>query len=282
MRVNSAKSSKESVSYNADSHPQEISSIVALLTKGRYEEAAPLAHAMVMRFPQHGISWTVLGTVLIQMGQIAEALPHMQKAVELSQNNPDVHSDLGNTLLNLGRMDEAEASYRRAVEINPGYSEAHNSLGNLLRDIGRLDEAVASYRRAIEINPCFADAHSNLGSVLMTLGKMGDAEKALNKAIELAPGEARPLSTALLYIPYQQNDPRFDQLEAAYSRRHSLPIHELIWLNFSMAKAMENIGQYDRSFIAYEEGNRLYYQTHPFDEARDKLFLENSCSFFYN
>jgi hypothetical protein len=32
---------------------------------------------------------------------------------------------------------------------------------------------------------------------------------------------------------------------------------------------MESIGEYDRSFAAYEEGNRLHYQDHPFDEAAE-------------
>jgi hypothetical protein len=47
-----------------------------------------------------------------------------------------------------------------------------------------------------------------------------------------------------------------------------------------MGKAMKNIGQYDRSFAAYEEANRLRYQAHPFDEASDDRFLEKSCSFY--
>jgi len=294
--------------------PQEINTVINLYTEGHYAEAAALAQAMTEQFPLHGFSWTVLGTVLMQMGRSADALAPMQKAAALSPENPDVHNNLGNALhalgraveavscyrqalqldpnfvevhnnlgnvfQELGRLDEAEASYRRAIEISPGFADAHNNLGNTLLDLERLDEAEASYRRAIQIKPDFAAAHSNLGSALMALGKIGEGEISLSRAIELAPGEARTLATALLHIPYRQDDPRFSQLEAVYSRRESLPLKERIKLDFSMGKAMENIGQYDKSFGAYAEGNRLHFQSHPIDETEIERALEKTCSFF--
>ncbi len=247
---------------------------------GRLNEAEASYRRVLAISPESADVHYNLGIILRDMGRLNEAETSYRHAIEVRPDYADAHNNLGVTLHDLGRLTEAEASYRRAIEIKPDYAEAHNNLGNTLLDLSRLDEAEASYRRAIEIKPNLAEVHSNLGSALMALGKMGDAEKSLDKAIELAPGEARPLSTALLYIQYRQEDPRFNQLEAVYARRESLPLEDRIKLNFAMGKAMESIGQYDRSFSAYEEGNRLHYQGHPFDEASEERFLENTCSFF--
>jgi len=149
--------------------PQEINTLAALFTDGRYAEAATLAQTMTERFPLHGFGWKALGTVFKQTGRSADALAPMQQAAALSPGDAEVHSNLGATLHDLGRLHEAEASYRRALQIKPDYAEAHNNLGNTLRDLGRLEEAEASHRRALQINPDYAEAYSNLGVTLRAL-----------------------------------------------------------------------------------------------------------------
>ncbi len=250
----------------------------ALLSLGLLEEAEASYRRALLINPYYAEAHYNLGIVLRNLGRLAETESCCRQAIELKPNYFEAHNNLGVTLYELGRPEEAEACYRKAIEINLGYPEAHNNLGNTFMLMGRLAEAEASYRHAIEIKPDFADAYSNLGSALMDIGKIAESKRFLNKAIELAPGTTRPLVTALLYLSFQKDDPRLIQLEAVYARRESLPLEERIRLNFAMGKAMENIGQYDRSFSAYEEGNRLHFQKHPYDETEDASFLERSCS----
>jgi Flp pilus assembly protein TadD len=221
-----------------------------------------------------------LGNALSDLGRLGEAEAGFRRALQIKPDDAEAHNNLGNTLRNLDRLGEAEASYGRALQIKPATAEAHNNLGVTLQNLGRFDQAEAHYRRALEIKPDYADAHSNFGGVLMELGKIEEAEQFLNQGLALAPAEAGPLAAALFHIPYQPQDPRFKNLEHAYARRGSLALEERVKLNFAMGKAMETIGQYDRSFSAYEEGNRLYYERHPFDEATDEGFLEQSRVLF--
>jgi tetratricopeptide (TPR) repeat protein len=240
---------------------------------------ASYRHALKIK-PDYAEAHSNLGNALRDIGHLDCALESCRHALEINPYLAEQHGNLGNVQYDLGQLNDAEASYRRALELKPDYAETHSNLGNVLHDLGQLDNAVESFRRALELKPNLAKTHSNLGGILMELGKKNEAELFLNKAIELAPGDARPLATALFYIPCQQNDPRLNQLEAIYAQRRTLPLEERIRLNYAMGKAMKNIGQYDRSFTAYEEANRLRYQAHPFDEASDERFLEESCSFF--
>ena len=253
---------------------------IALQEQGQIVRAmASYRHALKIN-PDYAEAHSTLGNALRDIGHLDAALDCYCRALELKPDIAEKHGNMGNILHDLGQLDNAVASYCRALELKPDYAEAHNNLGNVLHDLGQIDDAVVSYRRALEIKPDLAKAHSNLGGALMELGKKEEAGKFLNRAIELAPGDARPLTTALFYLPCQQNDPRLEQLEAVYAQRKTLPLEERIRLNFAMGKAMKNIGHYDRSFAAYEEANRLRYQAHPFDEAADECFLEKSCSFY--
>jgi tetratricopeptide (TPR) repeat protein len=242
---------------------------------------AEISFLQVLRVkPDCAEAHSCLGTARQDMGRLNEAEVSYRRALHIKPDYAEAHNNLGNALRALGRLGEAEASFRRTLEIKPAIAEAHFNLGNALRDLGRSEEAEASYRRALQLKPDFPDAHTNLGCALMEVGRIEEAERFLSKAIALAPGEATPLATALFYIPYQPDDPRFNQLQTAYARRGSLALEERIKLNFAMGKALESIGQYDRSFSAYEEGNRLYFQGHPFDEAADEGLLETFSSFF--
>jgi Tfp pilus assembly protein PilF len=290
----------------------EIEQLGLLSGAGRDAELESRARALIEAHPDSGIAWKALGeslrrqgkdarqalqnaagllpddaeahsnlgAALRSLGQPEAAAAAFRRALAIGPALAVVHGNLGNALRDLGRLDDAVASYRRALEINPALADVHNNLGNALHDLGLLDEAVASYRRALHVKPDHADAQSNLGSVLMHLGKVEEAEASLSKAIELSLGDARPLAAALLFIPYRQDDSRFDRLESVYARRASLPPADRIKLGFSMGKALEDIGEYARSFGAYEEANRLFHEGHPYDEAADERQVEHDCGEF--
>ena len=252
----------------------------ALNELGQIDDAIASYRRALEINPDYAEAHNNLGNALKTLGRICDAVACYRRALEIKYDIAEVHNNLGNALNQLGNIDDAISSYRQALEINPDYAEAHNNLGNVLKDLGQLDDAESSYCRALEIKHDYALAHSNLGTLYMEQGKLDEAESSLNKGLELAPGDAKTLATALFYIPYQQNDPRFHQLETTYSRRELLPLEERIKLAFAMGKVMEDIGQYDRSFSAYEEGNRLHYQLHPYDDAEDGDFLNDSCNIF--
>jgi len=176
-----------------DPGPQEIHTMVAMFTEGRYTEAATLAQTMTAHFPLHWAGWKMLGVVFKQMGRSADALAPMQKAAALLPGDAEAHSNLGGTLYDLGRLDEAEAICRRALEINPDYAAAHCILGNIFQRLGRLDAAEMSLRRALKIKPDFAVAHSDMGITLQAMGRLGEAEMSYRLALEIEPDFADAL-----------------------------------------------------------------------------------------
>jgi len=190
MKKDKAKTSGETVPRKENSPTsQEIDTVVALFNEGRYTEAAPLAQAMTMRFPLHGFSWTVLGTVLMNMGRIADALTPMQKALELSPDNPDMHNNLGIIFLGLGRLDEAEVNCRRALQIKPDYVKANCILGIVLRDLGRLDEAEQFLRKAVLLDPESTEYRFNLANFLTTSSRSEDVDEAKSIFLEVIKAE---------------------------------------------------------------------------------------------
>jgi tetratricopeptide (TPR) repeat protein len=251
-----------------------------LRDQGQLSDASACYRRAIDLKPDYAEAHNNLGNVLYGMGQFDDAVASYRRALAIKPADAGAHYNIGNVFRDIGQIDAAITSFRLALEYNPEYAEAHNNLGNIQRKIGRFDEAIACYLRAIEINPNYTQAHQNLGSALMVLGKMELAEKSLNRAIALAPDDVPTLAALIVLTPYRRNDQRFDRLEAVYGRRAELPVEQRIKIDFAMGKAMERIGQYDRAFRAYQEGNLLHYQLHPFDEASDVEYLDKLYGFF--
>ena len=198
---------------------EQLSSLMEHYQNGRFGDAEELAISITEQFPKHQLSWKVLGAIFGQTGRQSESVNANRKAVALSPQDAEAHSNLGNTLKELGRLDEAEASYRQAIALKPDFAETHSNLGITLKELGRLDEAEASYTEAIALSPQDAEAHSNLGNTLKELGRLDEAEASYRQAIALKPDFAETHSN--LGITLKELG-RLDEAEASYTQAIAL------------------------------------------------------------
>jgi predicted TPR repeat methyltransferase len=232
---------------------QERNLVLAMFNEGRYAEAATLTRSLTERFPQHGFGWNVLGAVLKQMGQSAEALVPMQKAAALSPGDSNVHCNLGAMLQDMGRSAEAEVSLRRALQINPSNAEALCNLGFAQQSMGRPDEAEASYRRALQIKPDFAVAHCNLGMTLHNTGRLVEAEASYRRALQLNPDFAEAHCNLGITL-HSLGRPE----EAVISCQQALKINpDYADAHSSLGISLQVIGRREEALVHFREVARL-------------------------
>ena len=170
--------------------------------------------------PQSSIAWNNLGNVLLERGEVKEAIEHYQKALGIKPDFADAHFDLavafneigqlqaaveqfhaglkfdpqnatarhllGLAHARLGEIGKAVEEFRQSLTLSPGQSMVHFDLGKALVLQERLDEAVDHFREAIAIEPDFAKAHDRLGSVLAAQGRLSEAIQEFREAVRLA------------------------------------------------------------------------------------------------
>ena len=128
-----------------------------------------------------------LGNALVQEGKVDEAIPHLQKALQIRPEFAEARFNLGLAISQKGGVDEAIVQFQEALKIKPDFAEAHYILGNALRQIGKVDEAISHFQKALEIMPDFAEAHNNLGTALRQKGRVDEAIFHYQKALEIMP-----------------------------------------------------------------------------------------------
>lgn len=156
-----------------------------------YRSPVTMWRDVVVKRPLNDRAHYNLGTELLNINMLEEAVPVFLRAVSLNPNLDEAYYNLGKALHRQGKVDEAAKRYTEALQINPGLAEAHSDLGNILAGNNRVDEAIAHYRRAISSDPGYVRAHYNLGSVLLKQGKTEEAVEALRQAVDLSPETAR-------------------------------------------------------------------------------------------
>jgi tetratricopeptide (TPR) repeat protein len=193
----------------------ELSALLDLYQQGIYDPAENLAKNLTEQYPNHPFGWKVLGAVFKQTGRLQDSLIASERALGISPNDAESHSNLANTLKDLGRLEEAGTSYKKAIAIKPDYAEAHSNLGFTLQELGRLEDAAVSYKKAISIRPEYAEAHSNLGNTLKELGRNEEAETSYREALAIKPELAEAYSNLGCVL---KDLARFDDAETNFKK----------------------------------------------------------------
>ena len=252
---------------------QQLSELLEHYQAGRLGRAEKVALSLTRKFPNHQFGWKVLGAVFGQTGRRNKALNANQKAVVLSPQDASAHSNLGNLLQELGRLDKAEVSLRQAISLKPDYSPAYNNLGVTFREMGKLDEAKESFKRATKLTPDFALAHSNLGNTFQELGRLDEAEISLKQAIALKPDYAAVYRRLTLIKKFHKQDKIYLKMQDLYFDE-SISEEQLCHINFALAKVSEDMGEVEKAFKHYREGNDLRKKLLNYDISEDIAFFK--------
>ena len=235
---------------------QQLDSLLELYQTGKYTDAEKLSVSITEEFPKHQFAWKVLGAILKQMGKINESLVVCQKSVELNPQDAEAHNNLGIILKELGRLKEAEVSFRQTIALNPQDAEAHNNLGIILQELGRLKEAETSYRKAIALKPNLVGTHNNLGILLKKQGRLKEAEISYRQAITLKPDYAEAHRNLTSIKKFDTQDEQYLKMQELYLDKN-ISEEQRCHINFGLAKACEDLGNFEQAYTHYGEGNVL-------------------------
>jgi tetratricopeptide (TPR) repeat protein len=161
-----------------------------LLQQGQIDEALRLSREAVAIEPDDPVGEVNLGYALLQKGQFDEAIAHCRRSLALQPNGPDAFYDIGQAYLKKGEMTAAITNFQMALRLKPDFPGACCNLGYALLKSGRTPEAVANYERAIALDPGYALARNDLGNILLREGETNRALAQFQRAADLEPAFA--------------------------------------------------------------------------------------------
>ena len=162
---------------------------VAHLQVRRLEFAEPIYRALLRRAPADPSALHLLGLLLVDRGEPAEAIPLLARSLAVRPNVAPVLADLARAHRAAGDVEAAVEAARRAAVLDPGLPDAHLQLGYAL--LLRQDDtgAIEAMRRATATDSKFLEAWIGLATALSRRNDHGAAAATWQTAVKLKPDE---------------------------------------------------------------------------------------------
>jgi protein O-mannosyl-transferase len=159
---------------------------LAIHKSGQLEEAVPHFEKALQMKPDDYTALLTMGVTRFHQGRVPEAIEYAQAAIRSHPAEPKAHNLLGMALAKQNRNDAALDEVRRASKLAPKDAEIRNNLGLALVRLGRNAEAIDEFREAVRLDPDNAvSAHANLGWALLLSGKARESIPEFEAALQL-------------------------------------------------------------------------------------------------
>jgi Tfp pilus assembly protein PilF len=142
--------------------------------------------------PTYAPAMLSMGSVLYQVGRIAEGRELFQSLLLLPKNTTDICQiidEAGTFLTRFGAYDDGMALYRTAVKRYPDVPALFQGLGYCASNAGLHEEAVSANQRALELEPQNQKLVNDLGWTLLQAGRLSQARETLERAVSMDPSD---------------------------------------------------------------------------------------------
>lgn len=236
-----------------------------ILRQERPAEAIDYLRKAVILCPGLVNALVGLGSAFNQTDQHKAALVLLERAVREDPKNFDANLELGNACIKTNRSEEAEERLETARllakdDITPQHRVA---LARMQAKNGSDDAAMANYEKVLSEIPDHVDALSGKASLLQFHGNFDDARKLFEAVLDADPLKGENYRLFFASHKAHPGDPVVEKMLDIYGKG-DLPDYDRMQLGFALAKAMEDMGEYDRVFGFLNEANALAWKTNPF------------------
>lgn len=228
-----------------------------LRRSGYIEAAEECFRKALARDPEHSGANLNLGAVMFQQDQPKKAIRLLERGLKEDVANVAGRYNLALAFHQVGRFDEAVHNYRQVVAAGSTDPATYSNLGSALLALGDLEGAVCGFSSALEIDKHHGPSLASLAGILELSGKYDQGVDLL------APHLKRGIASPLMHVAYANLLRRLEKKKQAL--RHLAPLinsqdladPERMAVFFTVANLLDDLGEYERAFVAYARANEL-------------------------
>ena len=171
-----------------------VASARQLVDRKDYKAAVIQLKNALKAKPEHPEARYLLGTSLLELGDLAAAEKELRKAAELGYPQDQVFPGLATTLLRQGETKRLLSEFSDVhLKDSAAESKLRTVVGEGFLASGRLDDAAASYGKARAVQPGYAPARVGEAKVLASKRDFAAAQKIVDDVRRSSPKELEAL-----------------------------------------------------------------------------------------
>ncbi len=254
-------------SFKLTPHREELIKGLQLQRMGDVVDAEKIYRDVLRQDPQNVDALRLLAGIAMRAKQWGDAEVLLNKALELAPAFFQGWMDLGLALQEQDRTDEALEAYKQARQIEPDKANPFAAAGTSAAMAGRHEEATKLFNQAVKRDPGSPGALAGLGHVLKTVGNQPNAIAAYRTCIEHNPEHGEAYFSLANLKTFRFADDEIDVMKT-HAANEALGDEPRANFLFSLGKAFEDKGDYDKAFEYYALGNQTRRQHESYDPVR--------------
>lgn len=168
--------------------PDALEEAVAALKKGDYASGVGILELLLPSRGQDTMIHYNLGMAYSQLGQLDQAVKHLQRAIELARNHVNAKVALGVAYSRQKKWDAAASVLKEAVLDDPDNPWALRNLGAVMMQLNREPDSALRYLgRAAELLPDDQQSWLGLAQAQMQAGDYDSTDESLIRVIDIQP-----------------------------------------------------------------------------------------------
>jgi len=227
--------------------------------KGNLGEAESVYREILSEDPNNVDALRLLALLASRTGALDQAIRMLENCTRIA---PDYALAWENLAKLYRQKDDQESllkaseCFKKATELRPDWAEGWAGLGTMQTRSSLHEEGIMSYKKSLSLKIKQPRVHLSLGHVYKTTGSQENSINSYKEAIYHDEDFGEAYWSLANLKTYKFNSDELDEMEYRLSLKE-LPERERVHFLFSLGKGYEDIGEYEKSFEFYKQGNNL-------------------------
>jgi tetratricopeptide (TPR) repeat protein len=236
--------------------PEELLAVTSMIHEGRLYKAERVCRRFLRRHPHHVEAMRLLAAIGNELGILTDAEFLLESCLEFAPDYDQARYDYANLLLKMQKFERAHEQTQILAEKEPGNLAYLSLLANAAAGVGDHHNAIGLYNEVLEKAPRQNMLYVMRGHAEKTVGDLDAAVESYRQAYRIRPNYGDAYWSLANTKTYRFTDGEIGQMTAREAS-DGVPTEDRIHLCFALGKALEDRGEFERSFEYYARGNAL-------------------------
>jgi len=258
----------------------DLQKAMSQVQKGNLGEAEKIYRSILSDDPNNVDALRLLALLASRTGAIDQAINMLENCIKIAPDYALAWENLAKLYRQKDDPDSLQKAancFGKATELRPDWAEGWAGLGTMQTRSSQHEEGIISYKKSIELKTNQPRVHLSLGHVYKTTGNQEECINSYKDAINYDENFGEAYWSLANLKTYKFNTREIDQMEKRVDLPE-VPEREKVHFLFSLGKAFEDAGNYDKSFNYYKKGNdlnrgRTTYDPKAIEALSDRLKL---------
>ena len=260
----------------------DLQKAMSQVQKGNLGEAEKIYREILSDDPNNVDALRLLALLASRTGAVDQAINMLENCTKIAPDYALAWENLAKMYRQKDDPDSLQKAafcFRKATELRPDWAEGWAGLGTMQTRSSQHEEGIESYKKSIELKANQPRVHLSLGHVYKTTGNQEACISSYNEAISFDNNFGEAYWSLANLKTYKFSGEEISSMEKKIELTE-VPEREKVHFLFSLGKALEDMGNYDKSFEYYKRGNDLNRGRTTYDPKAIEALSERLKQFF--